>query len=74
MSNSAKKDMFVMLTLTAIKDGREWNSVTEKYPNQSKASYTEIQKRLSETLIQLGLDGLAMTGTDDKAPPPGVMR
>ena len=58
-NETTEKNIYVMLTLTAIKDGHVWNRVTEEYPGQSEDSYTELEKRLSETLVQMGLDKIA---------------
>jgi len=57
-----QKNIYVMLTLTAIKNGKVWNEVVEKYPDQSEESYTELQERLAEMLVKLGKDLKTLNG------------
>ena len=52
----AKKNVYAMLTLTAIKGGAVWQESELKYPNQSKKSYTELEDALSRMLVGMGYD------------------
>jgi len=52
------KSLYVTMKITAVKDGRVWNEYELKYPNQSKEMYAEFERRISETLLKMGLDGL----------------
>lgn len=54
-TEATEKNIYVVLTLTAIRDGHVWNRVTEEYPGQSKDSYTELEKQLAEMLLKMGL-------------------
>ena len=46
-TEATEKNIYVVLTLTAIRDGHVWNRVTEEYPGQSKDSYTDLEKQLA---------------------------
>ena len=54
-----EQDIFVILKLTAIRGGQIWHSAELNNPGLSKEAYTELEKRISEMLVQLGLDTLA---------------
>ena len=48
-----KKDIYVEITIKAIKDGSEWQSTTVGYPRQTKDAYTVIEQTMGQALMSL---------------------
>lgn len=51
-----EKNLYVMLSVKVIENGVVWNEINVEYPQQSKDSYLELEKRITETLIGIGVD------------------
>jgi hypothetical protein len=66
--------MHVTLKLTAIKDGAVWQESELKYPGQDAAMYTELEKRLSDTLVKMGLDAVQLKSVSTVETATGVIR
>ena len=49
-----KKDIYVELTMRAIKDGKVWQRSVGEYPGIDKAAYLAIEEAISATLIGIG--------------------
>lgn len=61
-----EKNIYVELSIRAIKDGRVWQEGVERYPGQSKMSYLAIEEALTKALLKLGHDAASLKG--DKSP------
>ncbi len=54
MGDVNKKDIYVQLSLKAIRDGKVFNGAELDYPSQSEVSYTMMEKGLLELLASWG--------------------
>jgi hypothetical protein len=52
--NVLTPDIYVEVTLRAMRNGAVWNEIKADYPGQSEASYYGIEHVLSEALKGLG--------------------
>ena len=52
--NVATPDIYVEVTLRAVRNGAVWSEIKVDYPGQSEASYYAIEHVLSEALKSLG--------------------
>lgn len=59
-------DIYVEVTLRAVRNGAVWNEIKVDYPGQSEVSYYAIEHVLSDALKSLG----AMIGQDVLVNPP----
>lgn len=66
--NVETPDIYVEVTLRAVRNGAVWNEIKVDYPGQSEASYYAIEHVLSEALKSLG----AMIGQDVLVNPPAA--
>ena len=48
-----KKDIYVEMKLTAVKNGAVWNDTTVTFPNQSKDTYHVMELILMEAFKQM---------------------
>ncbi len=54
MGDVNKKDIYVQISLKAIRNGEVFNTVNLDYPTQSEVSYTMMEKGLMELLASWG--------------------